>query len=51
MSFEEVFDKAAACAAFSATKIHEANLQELGEAIAHLEDLDDISFIPRLLTG
>ena len=33
------------------TKIHEANLQELREAIAHLEELDDISFIPRLLTG
>ncbi len=51
MTFEEVFDKATTCATYSASSIPETNLQELKKAIIHLEDLNDISSIPSLLTG
>ncbi|MBI2881992.1 MAG: MmgE/PrpD family protein [Candidatus Tectomicrobia bacterium] len=49
-SLDEVFEKVKACAGFSARKIADGNLRKFKEAVAALEDVDDVSFLPALLS-
>jgi hypothetical protein len=47
---DEVFAKVEACAEFSVNPIPKENLQKLKEAVAGLENDQDVASIPPLLT-